>query len=52
MAIGQIKIIGTSHVAQDSVNRVSEYIESHRPDIVAVELDARRAHALMHNVRH
>ena len=48
MGTGNLEIIGTSHIARESVEAVEGYIESRRPDIVAVELDARRAHALMH----
>lgn len=44
-------IIGTSHIAKDSVQEVKEAFDKHSPDIVAVELDRRRAHALMHNIQ-
>jgi pheromone shutdown-related protein TraB len=45
---GRINIIGSSHIAKESVERVKKEIESFSPDIVALELDARRAYALMH----
>lgn len=51
MQEGKIEIIGTSHVASQSVSSVTAHIEGNKPEIVAVELDARRAHALMHNIK-
>ena len=44
-----LEIIGTSHIARESVESVTRYIETKKPDVVAVELDARRAHALLNN---
>ena len=44
-----LDIIGTSHIAKESVQSVTHHIETKKPDIVAVELDARRAHALLNN---
>jgi pheromone shutdown-related protein TraB len=41
-----ITILGTSHIAGDSVKEAKSYIENNRPDIVAVELDAGRAYSL------
>ena len=46
-----LEIIGTSHIARESVEAVAQYIETKKPDIVALELDARRAHALMHDIK-
>ena len=37
-----ITIIGTSHIAKQSVDYVSKYIEHENPDIVAIELDPKR----------
>ncbi len=51
MADAGVHIIGTSHVSKESVDKVSSYILEHKPDIVAVELDARRAHALLHGAK-
>ncbi len=48
MKVGNLEIIGTSHIARESVDAVRAYIESKKPDIVALELDPRRAHALLH----
>lgn len=45
---GRINIIGSSHIAKESVDKVKKEIESFSPDIVALELDSRRAHALLH----
>ena len=51
MSLSNLKIIGTSHIARESVRKVTGHIEEKKPDIVAVELDARRAHALLHNLK-
>ena len=51
MAHGKVQVIGTSHVAAESISLVRSRIESTKPDIVAVELDARRAHALLHGAK-
>lgn len=42
-----LKIIGTSHIAKESINEIRKSIEEDKPDIVAVELDLQRAAALM-----
>lgn len=42
-----ITIIGTGHVLKKSVSEVKETIERERPDIVALELDENRFHALI-----
>ncbi|MFC1753414.1 TraB/GumN family protein [Thermoproteota archaeon] len=39
-------LIGTSHIAKESVAEVKEAIEKNKPEIVAVELDANRYHSL------
>jgi len=41
-----ITIIGTSHIAKESVKKVKATIEDVKPDVVAVELDAKRLHAM------
>ncbi len=43
----RLKIIGTSHISPESVKEVHSYIEKYRPDIVAIELDHKRLHALL-----
>ena len=43
----QIRLIGTSHIAMQSVNEVKQNIKMFKPDIVAVELDTGRLQALL-----
>jgi pheromone shutdown-related protein TraB len=43
----QIRIIGTSHVAKQSIEEIKETVEEFQPEIVAVELDLQRALALL-----
>lgn len=43
--------IGTSHIARQSLEEIEDFIETRKPDIIALELDARRAYALMHKVK-
>ena len=43
-----LKIIGTSHIAKQSIREVTEMMESWKPDIVAVELDRGRLQGLLH----
>ncbi len=47
MKYGNLTVIGTSHIAEDSVSRVREAIASENAAIVAVELDHARLHALL-----
>ncbi len=42
-----IKIIGTSHIAKQSVNEIRKAITDDKPDIVALELDVQRAASLL-----
>jgi len=42
-----IRIIGTSHIAKESVSLVKSAIDEWQPDIVAVELDKQRLNALL-----
>ena len=37
-----MKIIGTAHVSEESVNEVKDAIYEHQPDVVAIELDRGR----------
>ncbi len=46
--VENLTIIGTSHIARESVAQVRKVIEDLKPAIVAIELDAARAHALLH----
>ena len=43
-----LSIIGTSHIAKQSLDEVNSAIEHIKPDIVALELDKKRFYALMH----
>lgn len=43
----EIKIIGTSHIAAQSIKEIKSTFTSFKPEIVAVELDVQRASALM-----
>src|SRR3989338_2734072 len=40
-------LIGSSHVAKESVEEVTKTIEKEKPGIVAIELDKDRLHALL-----
>ncbi|MFQ3318744.1 MAG: pheromone shutdown protein TraB [Natronomonas sp.] len=39
---GSVRVVGTAHVSEASVNEVEEVIDAERPDVVAVELDEGR----------
>lgn len=45
--MNNLKIIGTSHIAKQSIEEIKKAVEEFQPDIVAVELDVQRAAALM-----
>jgi pheromone shutdown-related protein TraB len=45
---GNLSIIGSSHIAKQSVSEVKDAIDSIQPEIIALELDAQRAYALLH----
>jgi pheromone shutdown-related protein TraB len=47
----QITILGTSHIARESLQKVKEHISTGKYDIVALELDAGRLQALRQKVR-
>ncbi len=42
-----IKLVGTSHIAQQSINEVKVAIKEFKPDIIAVELDKSRYEAML-----
>jgi pheromone shutdown-related protein TraB len=44
-----IIILGTSHIAQQSIDQIQKTIEQEKPDIIAIELDAQRFRALLSN---
>lgn len=43
----KLTLIGTSHIARQSLNEIELAFQQHVPGIVAVELDRRRLHSLM-----
>jgi len=51
MKYKNLTIIGTSHIAKESLDEVRGIIIKEKPDIVAVELDKKRAYALLHNLK-
>lgn len=40
--VKMIKIIGSSHIAEESVKKITQIAEEYKPDIIAIELDAQR----------
>lgn len=44
---GNIKFVGTSHIAKQSIEEIKRQVGEFQPDILAVELDAERAAALL-----
>lgn len=49
--IGNITLIGTSHISEESIKEVRTTINSINPEIVAVELDKGRLHSLESGVK-
>lgn len=49
--MAEIKIVGTAHVSQKSVEEVQSAIEEFKPDVVAIELDPARFSALKKQAR-
>ena len=49
--MAELRIVGTAHVSQKSVEEVRAAIEEFRPDIVAIELDPARFSALKKQAR-
>ena len=47
MKYKNLVFLGTSHIAQQSLEEVRKCIEEEKPDIIALELDEKRLHALM-----
>jgi pheromone shutdown-related protein TraB len=46
MEYRNLTIIGTSHIAKESIEEIKRHIEANRPDVVALELDRQRFLAL------
>ena len=42
-----LRILGTSHIARESIEAISKALEQYQPELIAIELDAQRAQALM-----
>jgi len=51
MMSDKIHLIGTSHIAKESVKVVKEQIQELKPEIVALELDPSRLYALTHKTQ-
>jgi pheromone shutdown-related protein TraB len=49
--MAEIRIIGTAHVSQNSVDEVTAAIDEYAPDVVAIELDPSRYAALKRQAR-
>jgi pheromone shutdown protein TraB len=49
--INNIYLLGTSHVAEESVMQVKENFEKLNPGILALELDKNRLYSLQHNIK-
>jgi pheromone shutdown-related protein TraB len=49
--MAEVKIVGTAHVSQQSVDEVRAAIEDYKPDVVAIELDSSRFTALKKQAR-
>ena len=47
-----LTIIGTSHIAIESVNSIRSEITHNKPDIICLELDKNRFHALLQQQKH
>ena len=47
MEFKNLKIIGTSHIAKQSINEIKKAFDEFQPDVVGVELDLQRARSLM-----
>ncbi len=43
-----MKIIGTSHIAKQSIKEIKDTVEKEQPDILALELDSARLYSLTH----
>jgi len=48
MKYKNITIIGTSHIAKQSIEDVKNTINNEKPDIIALELDRKRLYSLVH----
>ncbi|MBU0461625.1 MAG: TraB/GumN family protein [Nanoarchaeota archaeon] len=51
LSFRNLSIIGTSHIARESVEEIKRFVNEQKPGIIAVELDQRRLYALLHNIK-
>ena len=51
MKYRNLTLIGTSHIAEQSLREVTAAIDKQKPDLLALELDRKRFYALTHRVR-
>lgn len=51
MKYKNLVFLGTSHIAKQSLHEVKKYIQDEKPDILALELDKKRLHALMGKIQ-
>jgi len=47
MKYKNLRLIGTSHIAKESLEEIKTAFAQHKPEIVAVELDRKRLHGLL-----
>ena len=47
--MGKIYVLGTSHIARESIDRIKKVYEEKKPEIIGVELDEQRLFALIHH---
>jgi len=47
MRYKNLVVLGTSHIAKQSLDEVRMYIEEEKPDVIAIELDSKRLPVLM-----
>ena len=51
MKYKNLTLIGTSHIAKQSLEDVEKAINELKPDIICLELDKKRLYALVHNIK-
>ena len=52
MQVDNIILVGTSHIAKESIKEVDVAIERHKPVVIALELDRGRFEGLLHPQKH